>query len=224
MHKSISHPLYDSTYLHVANSRFRSGFLKNHSAALLQSAGKISKKDCVLEIGCNTGEFLKFFKQKTGSSNIIGIDINKSAVATAKKFGLKVLLGSAEKLPLKNSSQDIVFSQHVFEHLLNPPLAFKELARVLKPNGRAFIITPPNYFGFETILVAYQSLPQKIRNPIQAYKQARRLHPSTLGHPFGGAKIHLQKILSSNEINLTVSGGMRPSLWFSNLLVLQKSP
>jgi len=222
MHKSISSSLYDSTYLHVANSRFKSGFLKNHSSALLYSAGRISPKDKVLEIGSNTGEFIKLFIQKTHSLNIVGIDINKTAVRFAQKMGFKVLLGSAEKLPLKNNSIDLVFSQHVFEHLPHPSLAFKELERVLKPGGKAIIITPPNYFGFETILVAHQSLPPQKRNPVEAYNQAKKLHPSTFGHPFGGAKSHVQKILAENKIRLTVSGKMRPSLWFSNLLIIRK--
>lgn len=49
-----------------------------------------------------------------------------------------------EQLTFKNNSFDILITQDVFEHVLNPDLAFKEINRVLKPGG-IHIFTMPWY-------------------------------------------------------------------------------
>lgn len=52
------------------------------------------------------------------------------------------VVGDAHELPYADSSVAAVHSEAVFEHLSNPAQAAAEVARVLKPGGRAFICTP----------------------------------------------------------------------------------
>jgi hypothetical protein len=47
-----------------------------------------------------------------------------------------------EKLPFGNAVFDAVLSLHVLEHVKNPFICAKELARVLKPGGTLFAVTP----------------------------------------------------------------------------------
>ena len=52
-----------------------------------------------------------------------------------------------------DGSFDLVITQDVFEHVLNPALAFREIARILKPGG-AHIFTVPLYRGQQTVIRA----------------------------------------------------------------------
>lgn len=46
------------------------------------------------------------------------------------------------KLELSDASYDVIFCNHVFEHIPNDRGAMRELWRVLKPNGWAILQTP----------------------------------------------------------------------------------
>lgn len=58
-----------------------------------------------------------------------------------------------EKMTFEDASFDLVITQDVFEHILNPDKAFSEIARILKPGG-AHIFTIPYYSGQETVVRA----------------------------------------------------------------------
>ena len=55
------------------------------------------------------------------------------------------ILASAYEIPVKNNSYDVVFCFELLEHLEKPSLALKEISRILKINGRAFISMPFMY-------------------------------------------------------------------------------
>lgn len=56
--------------------------------------------------------------------------------------GLPCLLGDALSLPVRSSSFDGVVMQDVLEHLPDPALALREVARVLVPGGFLYLSTP----------------------------------------------------------------------------------
>ena len=47
-----------------------------------------------------------------------------------------------ENLTFKNNSIDLVITEDVFEHILNPGKAFREVARILKPKGMHIFSIP----------------------------------------------------------------------------------
>lgn len=107
----------------------------------------ISHKDlALLDIGGGDGS-LTFELVK-----LLGKDIVKSATVTdisqrglelARKRGLDaVLVDTATELPLPSESFNLVCSFHVLEHIREDDLAIKEMARVLKPSGFCYIVTP----------------------------------------------------------------------------------
>jgi SAM-dependent methyltransferase len=51
------------------------------------------------------------------------------------------LYGDAQNLPFKDNSIDFIHSTAVFEHLPEPQKAAQEIHRVLKPGGKAYIVT-----------------------------------------------------------------------------------
>jgi ubiquinone/menaquinone biosynthesis C-methylase UbiE len=54
----------------------------------------------------------------------------------------KLVLGSAESLPFRDASFDLITCNMVVEHLGNPQKAFSEMARLLSPEGRLVVHTP----------------------------------------------------------------------------------
>ena len=108
--------------------------------------------DSILDIGCNTGS-TAFALYKKGFHHITGLDPSPSKIQEARKFSqgenmeIPFLLGSATKIPLKDSSFDHAFFS--FHGLMKIPqrknriLALKEIHRVLRPGG-IFLFTTPN--------------------------------------------------------------------------------
>jgi 2-polyprenyl-3-methyl-5-hydroxy-6-metoxy-1,4-benzoquinol methylase len=108
----------------------------------------------LLEIGCGRGGFSCWLaKQPVRPKEIIAADFSGTAVKTgsmaSKKLGIegvRWLHADIQDIPLPDNSVDTVVSFETVEHVPDPSLAIKEMARVLKPGGRLFLTTP-NYFG-----------------------------------------------------------------------------
>jgi SAM-dependent methyltransferase len=62
-------------------------------------------------------------------------------------LGLPVVNGAGEHLPFANAGFDLVIAWDVVEHVQDPKLLLAELARVLRPGGRA-LLTVINRFTF----------------------------------------------------------------------------
>lgn len=52
------------------------------------------------------------------------------------------VVANAERLPFGDASVDLVVSQEAVEHVADPFLAVREMARVLRPGGIAYVQTP----------------------------------------------------------------------------------
>jgi hypothetical protein len=61
-----------------------------------------------------------------------------------------------EKMTFDDASFDLVVTQDVFEHVLNPGKAFAEIARILKAGG-AHVFTTPCYLGRKSVVRAVDS-------------------------------------------------------------------
>ena len=101
------------------------------------------------EVGCGGGEVSGEVASYTA---VRGFDISPIAVnnATQRYGGLKAVfaVAPAENLPLPESSMDGVYSFEVLEHLWNPLLALREMARVVKPGG-FILVSCPNHFSLD---------------------------------------------------------------------------
>ena len=96
-------------------------------------------KKTVLEIGTGPGHIIEeLLKEKF--SRVIGIDISLDMLLRAKKRNIKhknllLINAKAEKIPLKDSSIDIIISRGSVFFWKDLEAAFKEIYRILKPNG-----------------------------------------------------------------------------------------
>jgi ubiquinone/menaquinone biosynthesis C-methylase UbiE len=111
---------------------------------------KIPIKSNVLELGCGTGHWTKFFNKK-GFNNIIAVDISNEMLKIAKKKNIDAIFLQEDSLNLtfKNNFFDTVISITMLEFVENQDKSIKEITRVLKPNGNLIlgILNKNSYLG-----------------------------------------------------------------------------
>ncbi len=92
-----------------------------------------------LDVGCASGYFVEYMKQKGWQSE--GIDIAADMVAAAKKKGLQVREGDFLETPYKKESYDLITLWASIEHLPVPQKFIKKMYDLLKPGGHVYIST-----------------------------------------------------------------------------------
>ncbi len=84
------------------------------------------------------------------ASFVYGVDIDENAVNMAtekyKNDKLEFILGSTSKIPLAESSIDVLVSFETLEHHDEHEQMFQEIKRVLKPEGIVIISTPDKHY------------------------------------------------------------------------------
>ena len=113
---------------------------------------KINKKNIHLDIGCGSGTFISLLNNKES----YGIDISSKQIKYAtKKYGKKnkKFYSFTKRIPFKKNYFDSISLIELIEHLSDREIyiLFKEIFRVLKPNG-VIHITTPNYLSFWPLL------------------------------------------------------------------------
>ncbi len=103
----------------------------------------IKKTNRILDLGCGDGLDIKILRSMD-ITNIVGVDISKELLSSAKKAnpGIKFYLASAERLPFKNQEFDVVLADSVFHHLYNHPRALEEIRRILVRRGKLLFVDP----------------------------------------------------------------------------------
>lgn len=122
-------------------------------------APHVKANGAVLDVGCAVGGFLNFLKTR-GYSRLYGVDVTQAYVEAAREKNHEIQLGDAESLPFDAWMFDALVVEQVLEHLVNPVMAFREAARVLKPGGVLCIGVPDAarygdlyYFDFYWLLM-----------------------------------------------------------------------
>ena len=99
------------------------------------------KKARILDIGCGTGLFTQETRSQRPHWRCFGLDIAFGMCATALGREVKVVQADAQRLPFADKSFDGVFSSLCLQWVNDKPAAIAEIARVLKPGGKAVIVT-----------------------------------------------------------------------------------
>jgi ubiquinone/menaquinone biosynthesis C-methylase UbiE len=90
----------------------------------------------VLMVGCGTGEESEILSLK-GAAGLVGVDISKESITLAQKTYPQVefRVGDMHTLDFPDSSFDFVYSSLTIHYSSRPADVYKEIFRVLKPNG-----------------------------------------------------------------------------------------
>ena len=98
----------------------------------------------ILEIGSSIGTFLKYAQEK--KHIVIGTEVNKEIVNIVNKEGIIKLKYVENNYTdyFNINSFDLIYLEHVLEHLHNPNKILKQLTQLLNKNG-IIIIKSPNH-------------------------------------------------------------------------------
>lgn len=121
----------------------KGGSNADHIIELLE----IKKKDIVLDIGCAIGAHLSDIAVKT-KAKCYGIDISPIAIDLNEDKRLKLKVADMESTGYKNDFFTKVFTLGVFEHTPRSYNVFKELNRIMKKKGLAYVTVPNKYSFF----------------------------------------------------------------------------
>ena len=106
----------------------------------------------ILEIGAGTGANFKFYpKSKCRVASDISFKMLEFAKSKIENQKIELVQANAEILPFPDDFFDAAFATLVFCAIPNPENAFRELKRVVKPNGRIILlehIRPKGIFGY----------------------------------------------------------------------------
>ncbi len=95
----------------------------------------------VLDIGCGSGGYLAFLAGLGWSC--YGVETGAKSRAYAQEvLGLTVHPGPLEACGFPDGFFDVVTMWHVIEHLADPIGTFREIHRILKPDGAVLLRTP----------------------------------------------------------------------------------
>ena len=101
----------------------------------------------VLDIAGGTGDLsMAFAKQVGPTGRVVHTDINEAMLRTGRDrlvdhgFNLPTLVCDAEKLPFADNHFDVVSVAFGLRNMTHKDVALKEMCRVLKPNGKLFVL------------------------------------------------------------------------------------
>lgn len=101
----------------------------------------------ILDIGCGTGRLLHRLATQFPTLQGTGLDLSAEMLRQAQQrnqHGVRLIYkqGNAEALPFADSEFDAAFNALSFLHYLNPQQVFSEVTRVLRSNGRFYLVDP----------------------------------------------------------------------------------
>ncbi len=99
----------------------------------------------VLEVGCGTGQMTNFLGL-VSTRTVLGVDQSIASLKLGQgfrdKFGLKnvhFVQGNIFQMPVQENSMDVVICSGVLHHTPDPKGGYKELLKLVKPNGKILI-------------------------------------------------------------------------------------
>ena len=108
----------------------------------------VKKGDAILDLASGTGDLIKLYHKKIGTSGrIVSSDINEAMLDEGKRnlinsgvLGIEFVQANAEKLPFEDNSFDLVSIAFGLRNVTDKDKALSEMCRVLKPGGVLIVL------------------------------------------------------------------------------------
>jgi SAM-dependent methyltransferase len=114
----------------------------------LYRKAQLGRAGDILEVGCGTGVIAGELTRIT-SARVVGLDIDPMMLNFAMQQESRVtyIQGDAHALPFPDASFDAVVCHYLLLWLADPVQGGREMARVVRPNGRVLACAEPDYGG-----------------------------------------------------------------------------
>lgn len=128
----------------------------------LRSVTKIMSRlqfDKCLDVGCASGYMISEISHRFPNAKYYGVDVYDQAIAYAKKKNphIKFRIASADKLPFKDKSMDLVLFYETIEHVEEPVRCLKEIKRVLKKGGTLILAMDSGSLLFRLVWLIWEN-------------------------------------------------------------------
>jgi len=149
---------YNKEYFEGIKGGYRYELYYPFLKTIAEATFEMFKPRRVFDVGCAMGYLVKAFQELGVTA--YGVDISEYAIKN--RITDNLLLGSANELPFKDGSFDLVVALDLIEHLEKPEKFVSEAYRVLKPNGYLLIKTDsPNSENAKSDSTHVTILPEK---------------------------------------------------------------
>ena len=131
----------------LMNNPVRALAQRRYEAPLMLRLGGRIEGLKVLEIGCGRGVGTEIIFEQFGAGEVHAFDLDPQMIGLAQRrlakyppARLRLFVGDAETIDAPNAAFDAVFDFGIIHHIPVWQNAIKEIARVLKPNGRFYFL------------------------------------------------------------------------------------
>lgn len=145
-------------------------------------------------LDCASGEGYGSHQLASAARHVVGVDVSRDAVLHARAAyrapNLAFLAGSADGLPLRSASRDVVVSFETIEHTLRQEPMADELRRVLRPGGLLILSTPDRKYWSDA----------GVRNPYHVRELYADELRAILAKRFAHVRMLVQQAMSGSVI------------------------
>jgi UDP-N-acetylglucosamine transferase subunit ALG13/precorrin-6B methylase 2 len=132
------------------------------------------KNKRVLDAGCGSGFFSKYFKER--GAKVTALDFSDNALKMTRKIvNCETINSDVRKILKKSNYYDFIFSDGLLEHFDNPSEVLMEVKRVLKKNGKIITFVPNQYSFWQIIrpfiMKSIKEMPFTMRKLLQLHKK-----------------------------------------------------
>jgi 2-polyprenyl-3-methyl-5-hydroxy-6-metoxy-1,4-benzoquinol methylase len=127
------------TYNKIVEKGFLMWFRNREREAVLRFADLHGPGQSMIDIGCGGGFYA--LKAKEAGKTVVAVDVIPAMLEHLKTKVDKVLVSDVESLDLEGCF-DTVLCVGVLDFVVNPHIAFQNLARLVSPGGKLVILVP----------------------------------------------------------------------------------
>ena len=151
----------------------------------------------VLDVGCQKGEFLYVMKQRGWDP--VGVEFSSTP---PNVFGLPIYCTELKNAPLEPESFDLITLWAVLEHVHDPLDVLRQVGRLLKPSGRAFMLVPN-----------FNSIPARFMRHDDVPRHLLMFTPRTLRRAAAAASLAIRKFHFGDDIFSGSTRGVLNYAW-----------